>query len=228
MKRLFVLALLSVVLTGCVKQEDYDALAKKNEKLEKKVEDLEDENEDLKAEIEQLKEQPKQLKEQPIAVDQAIHEVYNKTFTNPTSKSTISITMYLNNGDVQLMSSYQMPPHSFFRSDYEAEGAAALYCAYILTLLETNDFTSGMCESDEYYDSLISTAENDDGFIFVTSSRNGSVAYTEQDRDWYTDYMSDMENDRYSSSELAWVSETFTSFENDLTNIADRIKELKK
>ena len=58
MKRLVVIALLSVLLTGCVKQEDYDALVKENAKLESKIESLEEENDELKDEIKKLKETP--------------------------------------------------------------------------------------------------------------------------------------------------------------------------
>ena len=41
MKKLVVIALFSVLLAGCVKQEDYDDLYKENVKLEKKIERLE-------------------------------------------------------------------------------------------------------------------------------------------------------------------------------------------
>ena len=49
MKRLVVLALLSVLLTGCVSQADYDELEKENAKLKKKIEKLEDEISELES-----------------------------------------------------------------------------------------------------------------------------------------------------------------------------------
>ena len=54
MKRLVVLALLSVLLTGCVKQADYDKLEKENEELKDEIDDLNDEIDDLKKEVKQL------------------------------------------------------------------------------------------------------------------------------------------------------------------------------
>lgn len=230
MKRLLLLALLSVVLTGCVKQEDYDALAKKNEKLQQKVEDLEEENDDLRAEIKQLKEKPTETISEASPTpnsnsENTLMELYNKTFTNPESQSSISFTVYYNNGEIQLMSDYQMPSHSYFDTDYQAEASAGLYCAYILTMVETCSYTTATCNSNEYYNSIISTAANDDGYIFLTNSRNGNVAYTKNDRDWYEDYMANMTNDRYSSSELGWVSDTFTTFANEFETAVDQMGE---
>lgn len=49
MKKLAVLALLSVLLTGCVSQADYDELEKENAKLKKKIEKLEDEISELES-----------------------------------------------------------------------------------------------------------------------------------------------------------------------------------
>lgn len=63
MKRLVILTLLAVLLTGCVKQEDYDALYKENTKLEKKVERLEADNAILESEYEDLKSDYESLKQ---------------------------------------------------------------------------------------------------------------------------------------------------------------------
>lgn len=49
MKRLVIIALMSVLLTGCVSQADYDELEKENAKLKKKIEKLEDEISELES-----------------------------------------------------------------------------------------------------------------------------------------------------------------------------------
>lgn len=245
MKRLVVIALLSVFLAGCVNQSDYDDLVKKNEKLEKKVDSLEEENDDLRAEIKQLKEKPVETPATPSNEANAettndtdlapffdengnlLMDIYDKTFTNPESGSTITITMEYVNDGVWFSSTYQMPPHSYFDNDYQAEGAAGVYCGYILTILENNYYTTAFCKSDEYYNTSIVTAENDDGYLFMTSSRNGSVAIYDNERDWYLDFAADMDNKRYASSELAWIVDTFNTYTNDLQEITAKIKELK-
>lgn len=237
MKRLVVIALLSVFLTGCVNQSDYDDLVKKNEKLEKKVDSLEEENDDLRAEIKELTEKPVESTVEttsdtipkPYVDDKGnvMMEVYDKTFTNPESGSEITISVNYLNG-VIFVSNYKMPPHSYFDNDYQAEGAAGAYCGYILAILDAdNSYTSGVCQSDEYYNSAIATADNDEGYIFVTSSRNGSVAIYENERDWYLEFAADMDNERYASSELTWIMDTFKTYTEDMQDITAKIKELK-
>lgn len=80
MKRLVILTLLAVLLTGCVKQEDYDALYKENAKLEKKIERLESDNSILKDKYNDLQSEYEILK-------QALDDKPNTTTTHVTQNN---------------------------------------------------------------------------------------------------------------------------------------------
>lgn len=235
MKILTILALLSVVLTGCVKQEDYDALAKKNEKLEQKVEDLEEENDNLRAEIKQLKETLNSVPAQTdtdtaknTSDDTGIIELYNKTFTNEDSGSAIEILIYYVDGDdkVSAISSYTMPSPSYFNNQYEAEASSALYTSYMIEIAKYTQYFTATTKTDEYYSPILFTNnDNNTGYTFFSFTRNNTPAYSIDDCDWYSEFYDNMNNPQYDCKETRWVIDVFNTIGKEMDDINDLTKE---
>lgn len=253
MKKIIVLSLLTVILTGCVKQTDYDDLQKKYDKLQSKYEDLEEENDELRDEIKKLKEIPvvetaettaetsddtsKELTMPNVVTNPdgtMVVDVYNNTFTNPDSGSTISMLIYYTDDGMQYLSTYNMPQDSYFKDNYKAEAASALYSLFILEIDKSGTITAN-CQTDEYYGTTIFSNENTDtGYTFFAFDRKNYPCYSIDECDWFLEYQNDMDNKKYSSAETSWiidcfnaVGEALTTYSNNLNEITKQIKEQK-
>lgn len=250
MKRLLPIALLSFLLTGCVKQADYDDLQSKYDKLEKKYEDLEEENDELRDEIKKLKEVPtvETTTDTPGNTSEELTmpnivtnpdgtmtvDVYNNTFTNPDSGSTISMLIYYTDDGMQFLSSYDMPQDSYFKDSYKAEAASALYSLFMLEMGKSGTINS--CSlTDEYYGTTIFSNENTDtGYTFFAFDRKEYPCYSIDECDWFLEFQNDMENKKYSSTETSWiidcfntVAEALNTYSNNLNGITEQIKGTK-
>lgn len=234
MKKIIVLSLLAVMLTGCVKQADYDDLVKKNAKLESKVEDLEEENDELRDEIKKLKEAPatnvtEETTETPkdtVDTGNVVNaiDVYNNTFTNSDSGSTISIHIYYVDGDFNIISSYTMPTESYFDDVCKAEAAAALYTCYIKEFGAYSEYYMATVESDSYYKpTIFSNADNDTGYTFFAFDRKNKPCYSIEECDWISEFYNDMDNKKYNSAETSWI---ISCFDETSSALADLAKEL--
>lgn len=232
MKKIIVLSLLALVLTGCVKQEDYDELVKDNANLESKVERLEEENEELRNEIEELKISPTPT-ETPV-VETSIPEPIETIEMNLTpSDGELLFKSYesLETGDKIILSvededdnrslSIMYLPSEYYSDDpgkYELKCASFL--AYATALAENNNYHINIVDS--YLYCYVTYSGMDDGTAFVTSSdRNGTTHINQIDgkiADWITEAI-DKADQIETIDIIVWIYDVSTRIKKDIEGI---------
>lgn len=169
MKRLLVLALLSVVLTGCVKQEDYNKLAEEYEKLQVDYDEL---NKDYQFE-----------KERPEWVDLFDKEYsyedgsINTTISlSDTNMTTLSVT--LNDSSNDKSNTYYEELINFTVSYF--------YALYLDTTIDTYIFRVNFENRDDYLSTFNLIAKEHTSITIDAYNRDFSLTFGEKP-DWITD-----------------------------------------
>ena len=239
MKKIIVLSLLAVMLTGCVKQADYDNLVRQNTKLESKIEDLEDDIDDLKDENNKLKEQNEQLQEENkelsdkvnIAIDETTeidisdttdtqsNSLFSKTYKNKNTDDSIMALIDEKDGHKYLTLLFS--PSNNDLDDpimYEAKCIAFLVFAnqlnandyYNFIIIDSNSYCSTTYMNQGDETPLITGHDRDD--TYHVSNLDGTLP------DWLKEGLDD--SDRITQSTPAvWIYYTTQQIENDIEGI---------
>lgn len=239
MKKIIVLSLLAVMLTGCVKQADYDNLVRQNTKLESKIEDLEDDIDDLKDENNKLKEQNEQLQEEnkelsdkmnisieestdidiPTTTDIQNETLFNKEYKNNNTGDRIWVIIDKKDGNNCLNMSF-FPSEADLNDPimYESKCVAFFVFAYNLNandyynllILDSNSYCSSAYISSGDKTPLITSYDRDE--TYHMSTLDGKIA------DWLEEGLDD--SDRVAeSSPAVWIYYTMQQIENDIKGI---------
>lgn len=226
MKKIVVLSLLAVMLTGCVKQADYDDLVKQNAKLESKVESLEEENDELRSELTKLKETPSPT---PTIVETAPDTTTNTSSDNDTlffnyykddkTEETILASVTLNNKNEKVLNLIYMPSEfdSDYPSLYENKCAGFIGIAHELkcdnniniTILDTFSY----CGISLYYsgDTMYLSSNDRDG-THHSSFVDGTIG------DWLQEIL-DNPSTIVETSPVLWMTDTYHQIQKDIKGI---------
>lgn len=228
MKRLVVIALLSVFLTGCVNQSDYDDLVKKNEKLEDKIDSLNDEIDSLEEKIDDLTNENKELK--------ALKDTTNNSASPNTTKESdfMFSSRYEDNKTGNAITAYvslTKDNHKklnilFFPSmdDIKDTTTHEDNCSYFLmTALalclkyETNYYDIEIIDTEAYCS--ISYDSNGDIIPSITSyDRDGTFHNSDIDHETADWFKSD-DYTQFNPSNMKWLSDTINQIEKDIEGI---------
>ena len=230
MKRLVVIALFSVLLTGCVKQADYDNLVKENAKLESKVESLEEENDELKDEIKKLKETPTAINNDnntkvtdndtfSTTNDNEIsgEELFSKQYKDAKTGESISVSIVLDDNKKLLYLNYYASDFDLeYPSLYENKCAAFLGMAFnlkdehcLITVVDSYSYCTLMFM---YNDGLsVLSSKDRDGTMHLNTS-DGTVG------DWLQEKF-DSNEQPIETSSVIWMADTITQIQKDIKGI---------
>lgn len=233
MKKIIVLSLLTIMLTGCVKQADYDNLVKENAKLESKVESLEEENDELKDEIKKLKETPTPTTpdndsnvettdtDNKFTTDDTTDGVklFSKIYNDSKTGEAISVSVTLKDDNSKLLSLTYLP--SDFDSEYPSlyENKCAAFLGMAFNLKEGNQLSILIVDSYSYCSlmymfndglSVLSSHDRDDTFHLNTS--DGKVG------DWLQEKF-DSNEQPIETSSVIWMADTITQIQKDIKGI---------
>lgn len=229
MKRLVVIALLSVLLTGCVKQEDYDALVKENAKLESKIEKLEEEIKDLETEAQNLKEQNTLSSTTTQKNDD--NTLFTKFYTDEKTNEMLGASVVLDsNGGKQLYLNYlPSSTDSEYPSLYEMKCFAFVGFAYDIVKSQDSQyiFTVTNAVSEDYSYCNIDIYRLSDQMLISTYDRDGTyhqksslseLMSNETGGDWIMEKLEDDFNVVETSSVL-WLNDTCNQIKKDIEGI---------
>ena len=203
MKRLVVLALLSVLLTGCVKQSDYDSLSQDYESLQLKYDEL---NEEYQSE-----------KERPDWVD-----LFNKSYPFDTGSIETKIRLS-NEGKTAL--SVTLTDLSTNNTDTYYEDLITFSAAYFNALYSDSDidnyfYSSYMDNRDDYLSIFGLTAIDHSSLTMNANNRDLSLTYGEKP-DWFSETATDF-------SYMEWLMPIFEQYKIDSQYCFDFLKEYKQ
>ena len=223
MKKIVVLSLLAVMLTGCVKQADYDDLVRQNAKLESKVESLEEENDELRAELTKLKETPSPT---PTIVETAPDTTTNTSSDNGTlffnsykdekTGELILVGVSLNDDNVKSLNVIYNP--SDFDLDYPSlyENKCASLIGLSHELKGTGNINITIVDSLSYCTVTISSTKDS---MYITSyDRDGTYHDTFIDGtigDWLQEKLDDPST-IVETSPVLWMTDTYHQIQKDI------------
>lgn len=217
MKRLVVIALLSVLLTGCVKQEDYDALVKENAKLESKVEKLEEENDELRTELEKAKSADISTVSAEIT---PTPEASKNLIMNPYENSETGdyIVAYIDSEEGnKVVNLLYFPPEN-------SNETSLMYEAKCITFLAEStgyfgDYNYNFLISDSHsYCTVTYSKKNDDELVMMSCDRDGTLHRSIIDDsvgDWLLEDIKTY-NDLPQTPSVIWISETLDQINEDI------------
>lgn len=218
MKRLVVIALLSVLLTGCVKQEDYDALVKENAKLESKVEKLEEENDELRTELEKAKSADISAVSAEIT---PTPEASKNLIMNPYENSETGdyIVAYIDNEEGnEVVNLLYFPPEN-------SNETSLMYEAKCLTFIVESagcfdDYNFNFLVSDSHsYCTVTYSRKSDNELVMMSCDRDGTIHRSIIDdsvADWLKEDI-DVYNDLPQTPSVIWIKNTIDQIYKDIT-----------
>lgn len=202
MKKLTIVALSAILLTGCVKQEDYDALCKVNAKLEKQIERLEADNDVLEDENAELRNTLNGIQQAEIPPkDDFTVENIKYVFTNEANNETVTFELVQESVPVMVVE-YRIPDYIDDISAYERK--VTWFVTTMVDCANSKGFT--------IYDITASTPDNPERSLSA-SLYEGETNYwgtdTEGhyrgDPDWFIEACGDLVRNNL---EDAWIMQT--------------------
>lgn len=244
MKRLVVIALFSVLLTGCVKQSDYDALVKEKEELEIQIDELQRYNDGYKHENEVLREEIKKLETENLKEQNNLSPsptttqenddktLFSKFYQDEKTNEMLGATVSLDSdGNKQLIVSYlpsdmdaEYPPlyemKCFAFVGFAYDIVKSQDSQYIFTVTNVVSKEYSYCNIDIYRLSgqmVISTYDRD-GTSHQKSSLSELIGNDTGGGDWIMEKLEDDYNIVETSSVL-WLNDTCNQIAKDIEGI---------